>query len=132
MKAKTKSLALVILSLLILATGAAACSNKAETAETGNEAAETVTVTREDLYGTWTGIGNETGGTLSFSKDGQCRDSHGDLAIAGPYSLDEAAQTLTVTDTEIGMNFTYDITMENDQLTIQMNGGNPRTFVKKK
>ena len=132
MKTKIKSLAFIILSLLILAIGTSACNNKAEDKAVGNEDIETVVITKEDLYGTWTGIGSETGGTLSFSKDGNCRDSHGDLVIAGPYSLDETAQALTVTDTEIGMSFTYDISMSNDQLTIQLSGGNPRTFVRKK
>ena len=131
MKTKAKSLALITLTLLILAISVTACGNKTENAAAGTEDAATVKVTKEDLYGTWHGIGTETGTTLSFTKDGNCRDQNGDLVVAGPYSVNEDAQTLTVTDTEIGMSFTYSMSMsENGQLTIQVNGGRPRNFAK--
>lgn len=131
MKTKVKSLALITLTLLILAISVTACGSKAGNTAAGAEETEGVKVTKEDLYGTWRGIGTESGTTLSFSKDGNCRDQNGDLVVAGPYSVNEDAQTLTVTDTEIGMSFTYSMSMsENGQLTIQVNGGRPRNFAK--
>ena len=68
---------------------------------------------------------------VSFSKDGNYKDDAGDnLYIIGTYTVDEDAQTITVNESEYGMVFVYNFTIDGNKLTLQMDGGLPRSFTK--
>ena len=112
--------------ILLLVLGLAACNKKAAAEEEAN----TNPVTLNDLYGSWKGINGEIS-TVSFSKDGDYMDNAGDgLYVSGTYSFNEADQTVTVYEKEYGMVFVYSVTLSGNQLTLQMDGGLPRTFAK--
>ena len=114
--------------ILLIALSLAACGKSAK-----NEEADAVVATDpikvEDLYGTWKGVSGEIS-TVSFSKDGSYRDDAGDIYIAGTYTFNEADQTVTVYESEYGMVFTYSAVLSGNQLTLQIDGGLPRNFVK--
>lgn len=113
--------------MLVLALSFAACGKKAEPEL---EPVVTNKATIQDLYGTWKGIGGEIS-TVSFSKDGNYKDDAGDnLYIIGTYTVDEDAQTITVNESEYGMVFVYNYTIDGNKLTLQMDGGLPRSFTK--
>ena len=44
--------------------------------------------------------------------------------------IDTVSNTVTVNESEYGMSFTYDCTLEGNVLTLQVDGGNPRKFCK--
>ena len=114
--------------LLLFVASALACGKK--TASEPAAAVATTPAKAEDLYGTWKGTGHEIS-TVSFAKTGAYRDDAGDgLYVSGTYTVDEASQTITVNEEEYGMTFVYDFTVDGNKLTLQMNGGNLRTFVK--
>ena len=113
--------------MLVLALSFAACGKKAEPEP---EPVVMNKATIQDLYGTWKGIGGEIS-TVSFSKDGNYKDDAGDnLYIIGTYTVDEDAQTITVNESEYGMVFVYNYTIDGNKLTLQMDGGLPRSFTK--
>ena len=125
-----KAVRIVAITLMLaLALSFAACGKKAEPEP---EPVVTNKATIQDLYGTWKGIGGEIS-TVSFSKDGNYKDDAGDnLYIIGTYTVDEDAQTITVNESEYGMVFTYSYELSGDNLTLQLKGGLPRTFIKQK
>ena len=128
---KTRKRIISVVSVLLIAVCLTACGNKAgnsSTADAEQTAAEKAT--KEDLYGTWKGTEGEIS-TVSFSKDGNYKDDAGDnLYIIGTYTVDEDAQTITVNESEYGMVFVYDFQISGNKLTIQMDGGLPRHFLK--
>ena len=79
------------------------------------------------LVGTWSGIEGEEG-TITFTNEGTCKDVSGNIKIEGKYTIDEDKKTVIVYDdaTETGFRYFYDVSDEN--LTIQMEYGLPRTF----
>ena len=79
------------------------------------------------LVGTWSGIGGESG-TITFTNEGTCQDVSGNVKIEGSYTIDEDKKTVIVYDdaTETGFRYFYDVSDEN--LTIQMEYGLPRSF----
>lgn len=123
-----KAVRIVAITLMLaLALSFAACGKKAESEP---EPVVTNKATIQDLYGTWKGIGGEIS-TVSFSKDGNYKDDAGDnLYIIGTYTVDEDAQTITVNESEYGMVFVYNFTIDGNKLTLQMDGGLPRSFTK--
>lgn len=123
-----KAVRIVAITLMLaLALSFAACGKKAEPE---SEPVVTNKATIQDLYGTWKGIGGEIS-TVSFSKDGNYKDDAGDnLYIIGTYTVDEDAQTITVNESEYGMVFVYNFTIDGNKLTLQMDGGLPRSFAK--
>ncbi len=123
-----KAVRIVAITLMLaLALNFAACGKKAEPEP---EPVVTNKATIQDLYGTWKGIGGEIS-TVSFSKDGNYKDDAGDnLYIIGTYTVDEDAQTITVNESEYGMVFVYNFTIDGNKLTLQMDGGLPRSFTK--
>jgi hypothetical protein len=51
--------------------------------------------------------------------------------MVGTYKVDSTAGTLTVNESEYGMVFTYSVELSGNDLTLQLDGGLPRTFTKK-
>ncbi len=94
-----------------------------------DQAAEKVQVSAADFYGTWKGTGQELS-TLTLGADGSYRDIADGVSIIGTYTVDTASGTLTVNESEYGMVFTYGYELSGDDLTLQLNGGRPRTFVR--
>ena len=84
----------------------------------------------EELVGTWRGIGGEPS-TLTLGEDGSYSDVADFASIIGTYTVDSAAGTLTVNESEYGMVFTYAYELSGDHLTIQLEGGLPRNFSRK-
>ena len=116
-----------ITMLLIIVLSAVACGKKAEPVQTSEPAG---TATAEDLWGTWKGTGGEIS-TVSFAKDGSYRDDAGDgLYISGTYTVNEDAQTITVNEDEYGMVFVYNFSVSDNTLSLQMDGGKERRFVR--
>lgn len=97
-----------------------------------DETEQTATVTHasaEELIGKWKGCGNEIS-TLTLGAKGSYSDVAEGVSITGTYTVDSISGTLTVKEKEYGMVFTYSYDLSGDNLTLQMDGGNPRTFVK--
>jgi hypothetical protein len=67
---------------------------------------------------------------LTLGSDGTYKDVAGELSIIGTYTVDEVYGTLDVSEKEYGMSFSYSYELSGDNLTIQLNGGLPRTFVR--
>ena len=114
--------------LLPVALSVLACG-KTEVPE--EESTGTVQIIKaEDLVGTWKGTGDEIS-TVTFGANGSYLDDAGDgLYIKGTYRLDIIDDTITVYESEYGMTFTYDVTLSGDELTLQLSGGKPRTFIR--
>lgn len=114
--------------LMLVVLSALACGKKEDTAPASESAVAASSV--EDLWGTWKGIDGEIS-TVSFAKSGAYRDDAGDgLYVAGTYKVDEAAQTIIVNESEYGMVFEYHFTIDGNVLTMQLDGGKARKFVK--
>lgn len=84
---------------------------------------------KAELVGKWKGTGDEIA-TLTLGSDGTYKDVAGELSIIGTYTVDEVYGTLDVSEKEYGMSFSYSYDLSGDTLTIQLNGGLPRTFVR--
>lgn len=126
MKKTVKIISLTMILVLVLS--AFACGKKEEPAL---ESTTTGTATAEDLLGTWTGTAGEIS-TVSFSKSGSYMDNAGDgLYISGTYTVNEADQTVTVNEDEYGMVFVYHYTVDGNKMTLQIDGGKVRNFIKK-
>ena len=126
MKKTVRIIAIAMLMLVVLS--ALACGKKEDTAPASESAVAASSV--EDLWGTWKGIDGEIS-TVSFAKSGAYRDDAGDgLYVAGTYKVDEAAQTIIVNESEYGMVFEYHFTIDGNVLTMQLDGGKARKFVK--
>ena len=123
MKRIVKVLSVVITVMMVLCM--TACGNKEE-----EQAEEAVHASADELVGKWKGTGGEIS-ILTLGSDGSYKDVAGDLSIIGTYTVDSTAGTLTVYEKEYGMVFTYSYDLTDDTLTLQLSGGNPRTFVKK-
>ena len=52
------------------------------------------------------------------------------MYIIGTYTVNSSAGTLTVNESEYGMVFTYSYELSGDNLTLQMEGGLPRSFAR--
>lgn len=117
---------------LMLLASTAACSKDTEEVQTTAAQTEAESFSVENLYGTWKGTDGEIS-TLTLDKSGKYLDDAGDgLYIAGTFIVNEAAMTMTVDETDFGMVIVYHITYTGDTLTLQMDGGLPRKFVKTK
>ena len=68
--------------------------------------------------------------TLTFAGNGSFSDDAGDISMSGTYTVDEISNIITVNESEYGMTFKYDCTLEGKVLTIQVSGGKPRKFCK--
>lgn len=122
MKKLVKVLSVVLTVMMILCM--VACGSKEE-----EQAEEVVHASAEELVGKWKGTGGEIS-TLTLGSDGSYKDIAGSAYIIGTYTVDSTAGTLTVNEKEYGLVFTYSYDLTDDTLTLQLNGGNPRTFVK--
>lgn len=122
MKRITKSGMIVF--LLIMVIGIAACGNK----ESDQESA-VVHASNDELVGKWKGTGNEIS-TLTLGSNGSYKDIAGELSVIGTYTVDEISGTLTVNEKDYGLVFTYSYELDGDSLTLQMDGGLPRTFAR--
>lgn len=118
---------LICLVSAIFALSLTACGGDKKDTEESTTAAALRGGKIEDLYGTWKGT---QGGTFTFSEDGTCLDQYDSIKIEGTYSVDEILGTISVTDSETGMTFTYSYVIDGNSLTIQMGGGLPRKFTK--
>ena len=124
-----RKLVKVFLPVLLLAFGMTifACGPKAEEEEVSVE--NTTPINADDLIGTWKGIEGEIS-TLTFAGNGSFSDDAGDISMSGTYTVDEISNIITVNESEYGMTFKYDCTLEGKVLTIQVSGGKPRKFCK--
>ena len=100
--------------------------------EESDQVSETKThASLSDLIGKWKGTGNELS-TITLGSDGSYKDIVDDISIIGTFTVDSTAGTLTVNESEYGMVITYSYELSEDNLTLQMNGGLPRTFTRVK
>ncbi len=113
----------ILLVMIICITG---CSKEDDT-----KTSETTHASRADLIGKWKGTGKELS-TITLGKDGSYKDDVDDISVIGTQTVDATAGTLTVNESEYGMVFTYSYELSGDNLTLQLNGGIPRTFTKQK
>ena len=117
--------ALLMIFLMCVAVG---CGGKSES--NGNNGGGS-TASKEDLIGVWNGIGNNDKEMITFKKDGSFKEEYdGEVINTGSYTVDESQQTVTCKEKDYGLVFTYQYTLDGDQLTIQIEGGLPRTFQK--
>ena len=114
----------MIVFLLIMVIGIAACGNK----ESDQESA-VVHASSDELVGKWKGTGNEIS-TLTLGSNGSYKDIAGELSVIGTYTVDEISGTLTVNEKDYGLVFPYRYELDGDNLTLQMDGGLPRTFAR--
>ena len=128
MKIKVKLFSAVVLLVMVICVSG--CS-KDENNQDNNQVSETTHASRADLIGKWKGTGNELS-TITLGSDGSYKDAVDDLSVIGTYTVDSTAGTLTVHESEYGMVFTYSYELSGDNLTLQLNGGLPRTFTKQK
>ena len=120
---KTSKFPIVVLMLVIVFCMCACGKENSASAEESNAAAS-------DLVGTWKGTGNEIS-TLTLGANGSYKDIAGeDMYIIGTYTVNSSAGTLTVNESEYGMVFTYSYELSGDNLTLQMEGGLPRSFAR--
>ena len=84
-----------------------------------------------ELVGTWQGVGNEQG-SITFKSDGTFKedDLPGDLNMEGTYTIDEMNKTVVCIENEYGITYDYAYTITGNELTLQMEYGFPRTFMK--
>lgn len=117
----------ILLVMIICITG---CSKEGDSQD-NDQVSEITHAPRADLIGKWKGTGNEIS-TIILGIDGSYKDAVDDLSVIGTYTVDSAAGTLTVNESEYGMVFTYSYELSGDNLTLQLKGGLPRTFTKQK
>ncbi len=117
---KTAIIMVAILTSLFFINCSAASGGEAAFEEPANE-----------LVGTWQGVGNEQG-SITFKSDGTFKedDLPGDLNMEGTYTIDEMNKTVVCIENEYGMTYNYFYTITGNELTLQMEYGFPRTFVK--
>ncbi len=97
--------------------------------EENAQASEETHASAAELVGKWKGTEGEIS-TLTLGADGSYKDIAGDISIIGTYTVDSVSGTLTVNEKEYGMVFTYSYELTDDKLTLQLNGGNPRNFLR--
>ena len=117
---------LIITLLMLMTLSYIACGKKEEDNE---QTSQKTQINADELIGKWKGTGGEVS-TLTLGKNGSYKDDAGDVSIIGTYSFDQASGTMTVKESEYGMVFSYSVELSENKLTLQMNGGNPRTFTK--
>lgn len=122
MKKSVKLLSVVLMLVMLFCI--TACG-KEETAQ----ASEETHASAAELVGKWKGTEGEIS-TLTLGADGSYKDIAGDISIIGTYTVDSVNGTLTVNEKEYGMVFTYSYELTDDKLTLQLNGGNPRNFLR--
>ena len=122
MKKNTK-LSLIVL-VLISVMGITACGKKESEPEP-----VVVHASSDELVGKWKGTGNEIS-TLTLGSNGSYKDIAGELSVIGTYTVDEISGTLTVNEKDYGLVFTYSYELDGDDLTLQLDGGLPRTFAR--
>ncbi|MCR5203727.1 MAG: hypothetical protein K6E47_01620 [Lachnospiraceae bacterium] len=127
MKKHFKILSICILLVMIICIAGCSKEDDTKTSETTN----TKHASRDELVGKWKGTGKELS-TITLGKDGSYKDVVDDISVIGTYTVDSTAGTLTVNESEYGMVFTYSYELSGDNLTLQLNGGIPRTFTKQK
>ena len=128
-KLKKKKFQVVAAFLMIfMMCVAIGCGGKSESSSNNSSGAK---ASKEDLIGVWNGIGNNDKEMITFKEDGSFKEEYdGDLINTGSYTVDESQQTVTCKEKDYGLVFTYQFTLDGDQLTIQLEGGLPRTFQK--
>ncbi len=104
----------------------AACGKSSDAGTQTESASQT---SAADLVGTWKGTDGEIS-TLTLGSSGSYRDDAGDVYVSGTYSVNTAEKTITVNESEYGLVFVYSYELVDNTLTIQMNGGLPRKFIK--
>ena len=125
---KKRMLVLTAVLMIFLMCAAVGCGGKSES--NGNNGGGS-TASKEDLIGVWNGIGNNDKEMITFKKDGSFKEEYdGEVINTGSYTVDESQQTVTCKEKDYGLVFTYQYTLDGDQLTIQIEGGLPRTFQK--
>lgn len=117
---------LIITLLMLMTLSFSACGSKEED---NDQASQRPQINADELIGKWKGTGGEVS-TLTLGKDGSYKDDAGDVSVIGTYSFDQASGTMTVNESEYGLVFSYSVDLSENKLTLQMNGGNPRTFTK--
>ena len=123
-----KSVKIFLTMLLLVVTFCLAACDKEESTE--NEQATTkVHASASELVGKWKGTEGEVS-TLTLGATGSYKDDAGDLYMIGTYTVDSAAGPLTANESEYGMVITYSYDLTGNTLTLQMNGGLPRKFIK--
>ena len=124
-----KSLRVFLAAILLpVAFCAMACGKTEAVEEVPEENAESIKA--EDLVGTWKGVGEEIS-TVTFGANGSYRDdAGGSLYVDGTYFVDEINNTVTVKESEYGLVFVYDVELAGDYLTLQVNGGKSRIFIR--
>ena len=119
----------VMMSFILMICLFAGCNGSAG----DKDKSSSPTVDASVFVGTWKGTGNETA-TLTFSADGKMKDVtnlDGTVySITGTYTVDSEECYVYVTEDEYGLNFAYHYTISGNDLTLQMEGGLPRTFRK--
>ena len=114
----------LIVLLLIAVIGITACGKKESEQEP-----VVVHASSDELVGKWKGTGDEIS-TLTLGSNGSYKDIAGELSVIGTYTVDEIAGTLTVNEKDYGLVFTYSYELDGDNLTLQLDGGLPRTFAR--
>ena len=118
----------LLLCIVLCLTG---CNGGGESDKTTQSAS--ATASSGVLLGTWKGTGDEHS-TITFGTDGRCKDDFNydgiQIVTAGPYTINEADSTVLIHDDEYGLDFLYTYTISGNDLTMQLEGGNPRTFRK--
>lgn len=118
-----KFITLILLMFVLCLT---ACGDSTDT-DTQADTAEQASAA--DLVGTWKGTAGEIS-TLTLGSNGSYMDDAGDVYVNGTYTVNTSEKTITVNESEYGLVFVYSYELADNTLTIQMNGGLPRKFIK--
>ena len=116
----------ITLILLMFVLCLAACGDTTDTDAQSDSAEQT---SAADLVGTWKGTAGEIS-TLTLGSNGSYMDDAGDVYVKGTYTVNTSEKTITVNESEYGLVFVYSYELADNTLTIQMNGGLPRKFIK--
>ena len=116
----------ITLILLMFVLCLAACGDSTDTDTQADTAEQT---SAADLVGTWKGTAGEIS-TLTLGSNGSYMDDAGDVYVKGTYTVNTSEKTITVNESEYGLVFVYSYELADNTLTIQMNGGLPRKFIK--
>ena len=125
MKKSIRIISAIVLLILVFCISGCGKEESDQVSETKTHAS------LSDLIGKWKGTGNELS-TITLGSDGSYKDIVDDISIIGTFTVDSTAGTLTVNESEYGMVITYSYELSEDNLTLQMNGGLPRTFTRVK
>lgn len=118
-----KFITLILLMFVLCLT---VCGDSTDTDTQADTAEQT---SAADLVGTWKGTAGEIS-TLTLGSNGSYMDDAGDVYVNGTYTVNTSEKTITVNESEYGLVFVYSYELADNTLTIQMNGGLPRKFIK--